>query len=92
MLADDGNLNSGSFTKWNPIGKDGVPYEGTFDGHGHIVSGLYCSGFTLSYLGLFGNIGTSGVVKNVNISDAISWETKQLAVSQVLIAVLYQDV
>ena len=70
VLAEDGSLNSGGFLKWTPIGNESVAYNGTFDGQGHTVNGLYRSGATLSYLGLFGNVGKSGVVKNVHVKDS----------------------
>ena len=58
---------------WTPITTvdehgDGSQFLGTFDGDGHTISGLE---FNLSdYIaGLFGMIGTSGVVKNVKLKD-----------------------
>ena len=49
-------------------------FQGTFDGDNHTVSGvrIYKNSDTSadSYQGLFGNVGSSGTVKNVIVSDA----------------------
>ena len=56
---------------WTPIGKDDSHiYNGTFDGQGHTISGLQCSVSSGDVAGLFGVIGSSGVVKNVGIADS----------------------
>ena len=56
---------------WTPIGKENAcMYEGTFDGQGHTISGLHCSVSSGDVAGLFGVIGSSGVVKNVGIADS----------------------
>ena len=56
---------------WTPIGKDDDNmYNGTFDGQGHTISGLQCSVTSGNVAGLFGAIGSSGVVKNVGIADS----------------------
>ena len=56
---------------WTPIGKDDDNmYNGTFDGQGHTISGLQCSVTSGNVAGLFGVIGSSGVVKNVGIADS----------------------
>ncbi|MBO7115882.1 MAG: leucine-rich repeat domain-containing protein [Prevotella sp.] len=50
------------------------PFNGTFDGKGHTVSGIriYKWGKTdaESYQGLFGYVGNNGTVKNVTVADA----------------------
>ena len=56
---------------WTPIGTDSKPFKGTFDGNGHIISGLEFNESTTDKVGLFGAIqGYSGVttIKNVNVS------------------------
>ncbi|MBO7221743.1 MAG: hypothetical protein J6V37_01720, partial [Clostridia bacterium] len=50
-----------------PIGKDGNPFAGTFDGNGNTIN-LSISG--QSYAGLFGY--TSGVVKGINVTGSVS--------------------
>lgn len=44
-------------------------FEGTFDGKGHTISGILVVS-DYRYLGLFGCIGESGIVKNVTIKDS----------------------
>lgn len=41
VLDSYGNLNSGSFEAWTPIGNDVELYFGEFNGNGHTISGLY---------------------------------------------------
>ena len=68
-LTADIALTFGSGEYWTPIGTSGTPFEGTFDGNGHTISGIsinYKSGEGLA--GLFGYVGTSGVVKNVVVA------------------------
>ena len=61
ILAKDITL-SGSFT---PIGGS---ITGNFDGGGHTISGLMISG-SGSDVGFFGEIGSGGVVKNLNFQN-----------------------
>ena len=76
VLKSDGNINSGNvsgFTAWTPIGyfnssSDYACYNGTFDGNGKTISGLYLSNNTLSYMGLFGY--SNGTIKNVGVVDS----------------------
>ena len=75
VLKSDGTINSDNvsgFTAWTPIGyfnssSDYACYNGTFDGNGKTISGLYLSK-TLSYMGLFGY--SSGTIKNVGVVDS----------------------
>ena len=57
---------------WTPIGSFGKKknYQGTFDGSNSTVNGLYVSG--ASYAGLFGVIGTPGVVERLIVAGMIS--------------------
>lgn len=76
VLDSGGTLakDSESYRQWQPIGygteHEGVTYEGTFDGKGHTISGLYMSSNTDYDAGLFGSIGCQAQVHNVNVSDA----------------------
>ncbi len=58
--------------EWIPIGTDG--YEGTFDGNGYTISGVYVNiektGNDNIYSGLFGKI-TSGTVKNLTVKGLV---------------------
>ena len=57
---------------WTPIGEDeSNAYTGTFDGAGCEISGLSVSG-NLEYAGLFGYIGSNGVVENLSVSGTVT--------------------
>ena len=73
VLNASGELNSGTFKDWTPIGykksnKDKSLYTGTFDGQNNTVSGLYFDDTNTMCVGLFGYI--SGTVKNVGVVDS----------------------
>ena len=56
---------------FHSIGTASHPYTGTFDGNGHTIAGVSTPVNTSSdYMGLFGYIGSGGVVKNVIVKDA----------------------
>ncbi len=61
-----------SGSQWTPIG-DSNSFKGTFDGKGHSITGLTIENSTGS-VGLFGNVGKSGTVKNVSVSGIITGE------------------
>ena len=60
------NINL-SGVSWKPIGDSSKKFKGTFNGDGYTVSNLTISGNN-SYLGLFGNLGGGGTVKNVALT------------------------
>lgn len=72
VLNENGELNSGTFREWTPIGDSSNAYTGTFDGDGHTISGLYYSGSGDDYIyaGLFGYVGSGGQVENVSVVDS----------------------
>lgn len=51
---------------WTPVGSSGDPYTGTFDGNEKTISGLTTA--DQDNAGLFGYVGTSGVVKNLTLA------------------------
>ena len=55
---------------WIPIGTAENPFRGTFDGNGHIISGIYIKDETQSNVGLFGNVGSEAVIKNLGVTDS----------------------
>ena len=68
VLTVDGDLNDLPYppaNEWTPINN----FSGTFDGDGHTISGLYYSG-SGNYVGLFGCVGSGGVVKDVSVADS----------------------
>ncbi|WP_459252510.1 two-partner secretion domain-containing protein [Paraburkholderia strydomiana] len=68
-----------------PIGNANTPFTGQFDGMGHRISSLPFSDFSVAKavpagpgsdgqnlsLGLFGQVGTSGVVRNLTVNGSI---------------------
>ncbi len=55
---------------WAPVGIDYEhPYTGTFDGVGHIITGLTFNDTSVDYAGLFGYVGPGGTVKNIGLED-----------------------
>lgn len=49
-------------TGWLPIGNSGTPFSGTFDGNGHVISGLWINASTTDFVGLFGYVyGTNPI-------------------------------
>ena len=69
VLKSDGTLNNNGsgFEPWTPIGFS-FPYEGTFDGQGHTISGLYFKDVYASHVGLFSY--SSGTIRNVGVIDS----------------------
>ena len=68
LLKEDGRVSDVPVYKWTPIGRDlKLYYTGTFDGNGHIISGLCCND-TRSYCGLFAKM--KGTIKNLGIVDS----------------------
>ena len=70
VLDESGELISGSFISWRPIGSDFKHFEGTFDGNNHTISGLYYSSTIKCEVGLFGCVANGGVIKNVGVVDS----------------------
>ena len=59
-------------TAWTPIGYHGCPFNGTFDGQGYAVYNLYINTSTGTHQGLFGSIGSTGLVQNVGVTGSIT--------------------
>ena len=73
-LGRDIDLKTTPSTSFNPIAPaDTSPFAGQFDGFGHVVSNLNIQvpiqGY-IRYGGLFGVIGTGGVVRNLGVANA----------------------
>lgn len=60
------NGNGSGFETWKPIGYSG--YEGTFDGQGYTISGLYYNDRDEIVAGLFKY--NKGIIKNVGVVDS----------------------
>ncbi len=51
---------------WRPIGTAAQPFQGTFKGNGHVISGLGAISGT-DGVGLFGYVGATGTIQEVGI-------------------------
>ncbi|SJZ39114.1 GLUG motif-containing protein [Anaerorhabdus furcosa] len=83
QLVNNGNTFQGKTVKlsndidlsnlnWTPIGTTEKHFMGTFDGNNKVISNLTCSNENSDLgTGLFGNMITPGVIKNVTINNAI---------------------
>uniref|UniRef100_A6VSI9 Filamentous haemagglutinin family outer membrane protein n=1 Tax=Marinomonas sp. (strain MWYL1) TaxID=400668 RepID=A6VSI9_MARMS len=56
---------SGGFV---PLGNVSTPFSGTFDGQSHVISNLTINRPTKNDIGLFGYVGTDGIIRNVGIN------------------------
>lgn len=66
LQTNDINLNH--FGNWEPIGTNGIPFEGIYDGQGHKIEEMTILS-SESFQGLFGFV--TGTVKNVNVYGRI---------------------
>lgn len=74
MLTADIDLGE---QEWTPIGvnfrRNGKSFQGTFDGNGHIVTGLKISSGNADNMGLFGPIyGSKAIVKNLIVEGDVN--------------------
>lgn len=60
-----GLVNAEGKSTYNTIGSGDKSFRGTFDGNGHTIVGLQANG------GLFGQLGSGAVVKNMNIASSV---------------------
>ena len=70
ILDTEGDLteNTEDLLDWIPIGNNSSnPFNGTFDGQGHIISGIYINSEN-DYQGLFGY--NNGTIKNVGVTKS----------------------
>jgi mucin-19 len=67
ILAADIDLRGESIT---PVGIEGNPFVGVFDGNGHSIHNVVIDQPSWDYIGLFSRIGSSGQVKNLGVVDA----------------------
>lgn len=70
-LTADINLNGDENNQWTPIGtSDSCSFEGTFEGNGHIISGLYMNNSESHYQSLFGC--NKGIIQNIAVHGTIT--------------------
>jgi hypothetical protein len=58
----------GNFVSWTPIGTKDHPFQGTFDGGGYTITGLYAQN-SEDYYGLFGVVEEANIY-NVTVKDS----------------------
>jgi hypothetical protein len=66
-LANDIDASLTSTTPFRPIGSSN-PFTGIFDGNGHVINKLTIAAATNN--GLFAQVGSTGIVRNVGITDS----------------------
>ncbi|QIB70051.1 DUF4430 domain-containing protein [Aminipila butyrica] len=72
VLVNDIVLGSDTIqTNWTPVGNSSNQYTGTFDGAGYTICDLRIEA-TAIYQGLFGYVGSTGVVRNTTVEGNIS--------------------
>ena len=76
VIDDKGGLvgDSAKLHKWTPIGNSSVAFDGTFDGNGHTVSGMFIN-TTSSHNGLFGN--NRGSIHSLTLDNSWIYGGKQ---------------
>ena len=60
--------------EFEPIGNDDDPFNGTFDGNGHTISGLLVDKHGEDEVGLFGAVDDHGIVKNLSVMGDVYGE------------------
>ena len=70
----DIDLQGSGTNQWTPIGQEGKPFTGTYDGAGYTIQNLYKVRATGNspknhYYGLFGMIQNSAVITNVTVEN-----------------------
>ncbi len=56
-----------STTEFTPIGSSEEPFTGTYDGGGHVISGVTYNNSEQNYVGLFARIAEGGTVENLGL-------------------------
>ena len=70
VLIEDIDIECSKTNPWTPIASSAYPFNGTFDGGGHIIAGLYCE--NIGYTGgLFGYLGKDGTIKNLGVYGTV---------------------
>ena len=63
---------------WKPIGTKNNPFQGTFHGNGHMITGLHrFDASATDGIGLFGHVGQNAVIEKVGINGIIVAKTKR---------------
>lgn len=91
VLTSDIDCKDEDWTKRDMIGTKDVQFNGTFDGQGHTIdnlnSGADVEGTDSGHVqGLFGILGESAVVKNLNVKNATVWSDDSVIKGSAVIA------
>lgn len=70
VLDANGNLKTGSFVPWSPIGAFSHEFKGTFEGNHHVIRGLYFNNAAKDYAGLFGATADGTEIRNLGLEDS----------------------
>ncbi|MGN0688324.1 MAG: chitobiase/beta-hexosaminidase C-terminal domain-containing protein, partial [Oscillospiraceae bacterium] len=70
VIAADGTVNSGTFLEITSIGTQTYPFDGSFNGDGYTISGLYFDNASASNVGLFGCVGSNASITKLRIADS----------------------
>ena len=70
-LTADIDIAGSADDQWAPIGTETNKFQGTFDGDGHKISGLYINTED-DIQGLFGYIDEAGTVKNLGVKGSVT--------------------
>ena len=65
------NLTYSGTNNYTAIGTSSSKFYGTFDGGGFTISGINISQASTYYQGLFGDLGSGAVVKDVNLTNSV---------------------
>lgn len=74
IFDENGNPQTGN-NPWTPIGSSTKAFSGTFDGAGHIITGMYID-VDATQVGLFSTIN-GGTIKNLGIENSYVKSTQQ---------------
>lgn len=80
QLGSDIDLSSwitenSSVTGWIPVGTESAPFSGTFDGNGHVISGIW-SVQSGNNIGLFGVLSGTVTIKKLGVIIAEGYKMK----------------
>lgn len=72
VLTSDGGLveETDGLMAWTPIGSESIPFEGSFDGQGNTITGLYINQSSADTQGLFGYIDYNGNVSRTKVTGS----------------------
>ena len=72
VLTAEGELveETDGLMAWTPMGSESAPFNGTFDGQGHTISGLYINRPSADEQGLFGYTGYDSNVSRIEVTGS----------------------